>query len=611
MATRRDRKSLERMTSGALLAAALVTPVAAQVTSRLSLARYGVEVAKDSGEYGYSITPDGRYVAFHSDAPLDPNDQNVFGGVFVLDRETGVMQRASVNTQGLETDGPTDSLGSISDDARYVAFESLAPDLVPGTADGWTDIFVRDRVAGTTEQLSLTPGGGLANNHSHSPAISADGRYVAFWSYASNLVAGDTNGFSDVFVRDIQNGTTELVSVDSTGAQGNGNCGGFSLDVSISSDGRFVAFQSVATNLVAGDTNGFSDVFVRDRLNHTTELVSVDSTGALGNGDSGLDGFAISRDGRYVAFGSAATNLVAGDTNGVVDAFIRDRQTGTTERVSVDGSGTQGDGASNAYSVTADGRYVGFSSMASNLVPGDTNAKLDAFVRDRQTGTTERVSVDSAGVQGNNSSNVPAMTPDGRFAIFSSRASNLVQRDMNGHYDVFLRDRAHPAFPSLCDPGVSGVAACPCFNPPSGPGRGCDNSASTGGASLSISGGEYLSSDSIVFTTSGERPVSLSIVMQGTTSPASGLIYGQGVRCAAGPLKRLYSKTASGGSITAPNFSAGDLMVHLRSLATGNQITAGSTRWYFVVYRDPVPLGGCPAYDTFNCTQTRAITWMP
>jgi hypothetical protein len=144
---------------------------------------------------------------------------------------------------------------------------------------------------------------------------------------------------------------------------------------------------------------------------------------------------------------------------------------------------------------------------------------------------------------------------------------------------------------------------------PSGLGRGCDNSAATGGAILSASGGTYLSSDSLVFTTSGERPTALSIVLQGTTSPAAGIVYGQGVRCVGGTLKRLYTKNAVGGSITAPDFGAGEATVALRSATLGDSILAGQSRWYLVFYRDPTVLGGCPASSTFNATQTGRVDW--
>src|SRR5947199_301364 len=189
--------------------------------------------------------------------------------------------------------------------------------------------------------------------------------------------------------------TTVRVSVASDGTEGND----VSLGSALSADGRFVAFDSAATDLVAGDTNGVADVFVHDRQTGTTERVSVDSAG--NQAKDARRGVALSADGRFVAFTSAATNLVAGDTNGPTDVFVHDRQRGTTERVSVDSAGTQANGASTGVALSADGRFVAFTSAAPDLVAGDTNGAADIFVHDRQTGTTERVSMDSAGNQGN------------------------------------------------------------------------------------------------------------------------------------------------------------------------------------------------------------------
>ncbi len=271
-------------------------------------------------------------------------------------------------------------------------------------------------VGQSTTRVSVDSGGTQGNSDSgFFSSVSADGRFVAFYSDASNLAAGDTNGYRDVFVRDCQSGTTERISIDSGGSQGNNG----SQTSSISADGTFVAFWSLSSNLVAGDTNGYPDVFVRDRQSGTTERVSVDSAGAQGNNGSQYS--SISADGRFVAFWSLSSNLVAGDTNGSADIFVRDRQSGTTDRVSVDSGGAQGNGSCGfALSISADGRFVAFWSYATNLVAGDTNGYPDVFVHDRQSGTSERVSVDSGGAQGNSSSgnNAISISADGRFVAF-------------------------------------------------------------------------------------------------------------------------------------------------------------------------------------------------
>jgi Tol biopolymer transport system component len=297
--------------------------------------------------------------------------------------------------------------------------------------------------AQTTEWISRNYSGGISDNWSEFPAITPDARFVAFASYATDIVLGDTNGGWDVFVRDRQAGTTERVSVDSSGVEGDDWSGDFPQSIAISADGRFVAFGSRATNLVPGDTNDNYDVFVRDRLTRTTERVSVDSAGAQQDALSAY-GVAMSADGRFVAFISLSTNLVAGDTNGVLDVFVRDRQASTTERVSVDSAGGEANGASDfngTLGISADGRFVAFSSSASNLVAGDSNGVQDVFVKDRQTGTTERVSVATGGAEGNGSSRLPAISADGRFVAFESDATNFLTGDANGSPDVFVHDR--------------------------------------------------------------------------------------------------------------------------------------------------------------------------
>jgi hypothetical protein len=582
--------------------------VCAQVTTRLSLSSLGVEGNGDSD--GSAISADGRFVAFLSHASnLVPGDTNGGYDVFVRDRLLGTTERVSVDSLGGQANQPSDMV-AISADGRFVAFYSAATNLVLGDTNNSRDAFVHDRLTGLTERVSVNSAGAEGNQSSGYPggqrlAISADGRFVAFDSLAFNLVSGDTNAVTDIFVRDRLLATTERVSVDSNGAQAD-------LDShwsSISGDGRFVAFWSNATNLATGDTNGASDVFVRDRVSGTTQRASVSTGGGQADGGSGAP--QLSSSGRYVAFYSNATTLVGGDTNGVSDIFWRDLQTGVTARVSLAAGGAQANSYSFTPAISADGRYVGFWSYASNLVSGDTNAKADVFLSDLQYGTIERLSVDSAGNQGNGDSESPSVSGDGRFVCYDGSASNLVTGDLNGSLDVFVDDRLASGFTSLCDPGLSGVIACPCANPPAGTGRGCDNSSSSGGAVLSASGIAYLSIDSLVFATSGEKPTALSIVLQGTSVNPAGVAFGQGVRCASGTLKRLYAKTAISGGITAPDAGAGDPAVSIRSAQLGDPIQPGETRSYLVYYRDPIVLGGCAAASAFNCTQTGSVAWWP
>jgi Tol biopolymer transport system component len=424
-----------------ILAIAVLLAAAASAqpgtTERASVSSSGEQGNDLSGSP--SISADGRFVAFSSYASnLVPGDTNGDLDVFVRDRELGTTERVSLSPIGDQGDGDS-YYPSISADGRFVAFQSSASSLVPGDTNGVVDVFVRDRQLGTTERVSVSSSGGQGNNESGYPSISADGRFVAFQSYASNLVPGDTNGRADVFVRDRQLETTERVSLSSSGEQGNSE----SWYLSISADGRFVAFQSSASNLVPGDTNVDHDVFVRDRQLGTTGRVSVSSSGEQGNYAASRYP-SISADGRFVAFSSYAPNLVPGDTNGTHDVFVRDRELGTTERVSLSSSGEQGNSQSWDPSISADGRFVAFFSWASNLVPGDTNGYLDAFVRDRELGTTERVSLSSSGEQGNDISGwfyALSVSANGRFVAFRSDASNLVAGDTNGYRDVFVRDR--------------------------------------------------------------------------------------------------------------------------------------------------------------------------
>jgi len=396
----------------------------------------------NSGSYGPSMSADVRYVAFGSDASdLVAGDSNNRTDVFVRDRPSGGTERVSVANDGTQGDNHSyiGALGhSISADGRYVVFASYANNLVSGPQHYYSHVYVHDRIAHATERVSVATDGTAGDSYSYSPAISADGRYVVFWSYASNLVAADTNAVTDVFVRDLLAGTTERVSLANGGAQGDKDSRGGVL----SGDGRYVAFISDATNLVSGDTNAASDVFVYDRVTQIVERVSISSGGAQGNNWSGIP--SISTDGRFVAFSSEAGNLVTGDTNGYHDVFVRDRIAGTTERVSVASSGAQGDYESYLGAISADGRFVGFIAYAANLVSGDTNYWGDSFIRDRLNGVTERISLATDGTQGDSDSQYPIPSADGQFVVFDSFASNFSTGDTNGQSDVFMRERSSP-----------------------------------------------------------------------------------------------------------------------------------------------------------------------
>src|SRR5215470_6395680 len=421
------------------LGLAATRPVAA-MSERVSVSSTGDEGNGNCHEDGPAISADGRFVAFWSAASnLVDGDTNGSLDVFVHDRQTHLTERVSVDSSGAEGIGES-ARPAISADGRFVAFESVAPLAPPFPGGPTRSIFVRDRLAGTTEMVSLNFGGNT-DGSGNQPAISADGRFVTYWSGDPSMVSGDTNDQSDVFVRDRQLTTTERVSVDSTGTEANGP----SFASAISGDGRFVAFESDATNLVAGDTNGSQDIFVHDRQTGATERVSVSSTAGQANDFSYKP--TISSDGRFVAFWSAATNLVADDTNGFNDVFVHDRQTGTTERVSVSSAGVEADSNSNSAAISADGRFVVFVSLATNLDSVTSFAPQDIFIHDRQTGTTDQVSLNPNGHGGNFVSFAPVTSSDGHLVAFWSAATDLVADDTNGFADIFVAE-------SVCGDGA-------------------------------------------------------------------------------------------------------------------------------------------------------------
>ena len=453
-----------------LIAATCITlglPVRAQggtgTIERVSLSSAAAEANGDSEVP--AISTDGRYVAFASDATnLVSGDTNDAEDIFVRDRQTGQTTRVSVSSSGVQGNNDSDA-PAISYDGRYVAFQSMASNLAAADTNSTWDVFVHDRQTGQTTCVSVSPSGEVGTNYTFKPMLSGDGRYVVFYSYAGNLVAGDANGKSDVFVRDMQLGQTFLVSVSSAGVQA--DQGASTAD--ISDDGRYVAFNSWSTNLVPGDVNNKGDVFVHDRQTGETTMVSV------GSGDVS-DFPSISGDGRYVAFWSAA-RLAPEDSNSWSDIYVRDRQTGETTAVSVNTSGVTGNGSSYQPDITADGRYVAFESVANDLVAGDSGSGYDVFVRDRQTAQTRRVSVNEAGQPA--SGVQAAITNDDRYVAFSSNASNLVADDTNYVYDVFVHDRD----------GVAGAPTVTGFSPTSGP----------VGTSVTINGTNFTGATSVKF----------------------------------------------------------------------------------------------------------------
>lgn len=367
-----------------------------------------------------------------------------------LASNTGTLTPASVTSGNGYSDNP-----SITSDGRYLAFASDASNLVAGDTNSARDIFLFDSQVGSVRRLNLSQQGAQGNANSHTPAVSGNGRYLAFSSDATNLVFGDNNGFTDIFVVDTITGAISRLSLASDGTQANNS----SFKPAISTTGRYVVFESSATNLVSPATAvGVTHIYLRDRDvsgsgvfdtagNVSTTLISASTAGT--RGDRNSIQAAISGDGQFVAFASDATNLIAGDTNGYRDVFVRAVATSTTTRVSVGPAGVQSlggatGGDSRAPSISSDGRYVAFSSDAFNLVAGDSNNISDVFVHDRNTSTTTRVSVSDSGGQASDPFSAPFqlgsfnpnISSSGRYVAFASLTNNLSPGDAAGQANV-------------------------------------------------------------------------------------------------------------------------------------------------------------------------------
>ncbi len=330
------------------------------------------------------------------------------------------------------------STNTMSADGNYVVFSSTAKNIVPfDTPNSHEGIFVFDRSLERITRVSVTADGTQADGDSYSPAISGDGRFVAFVSLSTNLVDDDLNGVADIFLQNRVTGGIELISVSDTGIQGDGP----SSTPAISFDGRYVAFASTATNLVQGDSNSASDIFIFDKEEKTIVRVSISTAGGDGNFGSRFP--SISSDGNIIAFSSDATNLVGNDSNSLSDVFLVDRQSGwSAKRISVSNGGAEGNGASQSASVSANGGFVAFSSAASNLVDNDRNLKSDIFVYNLNSNEIERVSVASDGTESNGVSGSPSISGDGRFVTYASTANNLLEIDPDFKSDVFILDRS-------------------------------------------------------------------------------------------------------------------------------------------------------------------------
>ncbi len=466
---------------GALWCAALAMPAAAQEITRVSVNSDGVAANSDS--FFAAISADGRVVAFKSDATnlTTPLADNTQFDIYVHDLDTGVTERVSQST--LPCAGDNTCVGNnssfpatISGDGQLVAFGSAATNLLgPGNdTNGSSDVFVRNRADDTTTRVSVTNSGvGVpGNTREIPPSMSTDGRWVAFET-AAKLTADDphTGPIADAYVFDrdtniVQLVSKRLVTMDPEPAFAPG----------ISGDGCVVAFVSSSRQLVpqGQDTDEHLDVYARDLCADPpfTERISVNAAGTSSNSaDSQGSLFppSLNADGSLVAFESAVSNLVPGDTNGTTDVFVRDRAAGTTERISVNTFGTGGNGASTSPSISADGRWVVFASNATNLLPNlstNTGGRSNIYVRDRASNQTCRVSMATVLTQANGDSVNPVISRDGHWIAFESTASDLVPNDVGGNRDIFVvENRADlqdcPPTPTPTDTATAAPSSTP------------------------------------------------------------------------------------------------------------------------------------------------------
>jgi Tol biopolymer transport system component len=531
----------------------------AQSTQRESISSLGSEARRGCGVA--VLSADGRVVAFQSDSSdLVVGDTNGRFDAFVHERDTGITARVSLDSAGGQLTRNS-WVASVSGDGRFVVFFGDDAHAVSGDTNNASDVFVRDRQLGLTTRVSVATGGGEANGASTGGIVTADGRFVVFTSMATNLVAGDTNGCSDVFVHDRLTTTTTWESMTSSGGLGNGYCG----RVALSNDAHYVVFGSDATNLVPNDTNGWPDVFLRDRWIGTTVCVSTDATGAVGDGAS--DYPTISGDGSTIAFRSHSS-LLPGISGSQI--FVRDVATWGLGIASKSSAGVPGDNLCDDVSLSLSGRYVAIATQATNLVPGDTNWTADVFRHDRATGQTVLVSVNSAGTVPNDHSYQPTISSDGRFVVFTSYDASFIPGDTNGQLDAFVRDLSgcEPTIASYCTASTSSHGCTPTLG-------------ATGAPSASAGSGFTVNASNV----DGQRN---GLFFFGVAGPLALPLAG-GLLCAKPPLQRTSAQTSGGTQGACDGQLALDWNQYVAAhpSAIGAPYVGGETVWIQAWIRDP------------------------
>lgn len=480
-------------------------------------------------------------------------------------------ERINLTSAGLQTGGFANE-AVVSADGRYVAFQSEADDVVAGDSNFSRDVFVRDRLTGTTERVSVGPGGAQGNGHSDDVSISADGRFVLFSSSASNLVPGDTNGARDVFLRDRQAGTTTRVSEGPGGQQADS----WSDEARLTPDAGHAVFTSTATNMLSVSLPSTTGVYVRDLATGVNVLVSVDSGGVSADLPSWAG--AISDDGTVVAFQTLATNLAPDDTNTHLDVYVRDLAAGTTTRVSESTAGVQGNSYSQLPVISGDGRFLAFQGWASDLVSGDTNSYHDIFVYDRLSDAVHRVNLDQAGGETNEHSYAPSLSDDGRWVVYESFASDLVVGDTNGASDIFLvdflGDPACPPATTYCSSKESSIPGCV--------------------AQLDFSGAPSATAGSGFVITAGPTPGQNAGLFLYTTggSAAAPLQTPFGSLCLAAPFLRIAPQSAGGATGTCSGQYTVDFNLHVATQTADPSLVVGAQVDVQAWFRDPQVAGG-------------------
>ncbi|WP_455206035.1 PKD domain-containing protein [Kaarinaea lacus] len=415
---------------------------------RISVNNFGVEA--DSNSINSDVSADGRFIVFNSLATnLVNDDSNQTWDIFRRDRLTGQTKRISISQAGEQANAA--SLESvINSDGRYIAFSSVASNLIDSDTNGAKDVFLVDNDSGLVQRISVSADGIEADADSESPAISADGRYIVYVSAASNLVANELDsGVKQIYWRDRLSGDTRLISIGVDGGAGNAD----SLHPSISDDGQVVAFESAASNLVANDSNGYSDIFLYRIAEDSIARVNLSNKGEQANEVSVTP--KVSGNGLFVVFASNANNLIDNDSNEFRDVFVVDVAENMIERINVNNNGEQTNGSVFASpALSGDGRFVVYYGAATNLVENDNNAAWDVFLYDRQHQRTELVSKNEMGDFGNGSSFEPTVTSDGHYVVFGSQANNFVADDNNGAWDIFLRVLVSSNQPPIADAGM-------------------------------------------------------------------------------------------------------------------------------------------------------------